>query len=117
MVNVGLTIGSATPRALAAPRTNGVFPAPPPPGRSTTPPPERRSASFAPAASVSAGPEDRSGKRPAHADPQADAGDHDPGAQQRQDARIRARACELARTRGRAGRHRARELRAVGALG
>src|SRR3954447_20372623 len=102
MVNVGLTTGSATPSALAAPRTKVVFPAPSSPETSTTSPAERRSASFAPAASVSAGPEDRSGKRPTHAAPQADAGDHDPGPQQRQDARIRARACELARACGRA---------------
>src|SRR5689334_25408668 len=101
MVNVGLTTGSATPSARAAPRTKVVLPAPSSPETRTTSPGERRSASFAPAASVSAGPEVRSDKRPAHADPQADAGDHEPGAEQRQDARIRTRAGELAREIGR----------------
>src|SRR5688500_4572685 len=103
MVNVGLVIGPSTPRARAAPRTNVVLPAPSTPDTSTTSPGVRRRESRAPAASVSAGPavSKTSGKRPAHADPQAGAGEDEARAQQRDQRRIAPGAGKLATRRAR----------------
>src|SRR4030088_565985 len=57
MLKVGLVTGSATPSALAAPRTRVVLPAPSSPRTSTTSPPASVEASSAPSDSVSADPE------------------------------------------------------------
>src|SRR5918995_4845639 len=123
MVNVGLVIGPSTPSARAAPRTNVVFPVPISPDTSTTSPGRRRDARSAPADSVAAGPSDRSSANRAQADPQAGAGEDEPGAEQRHEPRLGAGAGQLAGRRARlgslrlAGRARARQLGGAAALG